>query len=139
MPTPLLLGRTTFISSPRALITARGSLMLRKSPSLSRGAPKSWRGRPLPATVHSLATHRVWQRRFYDMNIRNEAKVAEKLRMHVNPIKARLGLLAGPVAVVKFQVLPSRGQFSGGDGLLPPLAADTANCAASAPPQRSAR
>ena len=58
--------------------------------------------------------------------------------MHVNPVKARLGLLAGPVAVVKFQVLPSRGQFSGGDGL-PPLAADTANCAASAPPQRSAR
>ncbi|HEV2177961.1 MAG TPA: transposase [Terriglobia bacterium] len=45
----------------------------------------------LPATVHSPALHRVWQRRFYDTNIRSDAKVREKLNyMHGNPVKQRL-------------------------------------------------
>jgi hypothetical protein len=45
----------------------------------------------LPATVHSPATHRVWQRRFYDMNVWSDAKVQEKLKyMHDNPVKRGL-------------------------------------------------
>ena len=49
----------------------------------------------LPATVHSSATHRVWQRRFYDMNIWSEAKVQEKLKyVHGNPVKR--GLVPSP-------------------------------------------
>lgn len=38
---------------------------------------------------------RVWQRRFYDFNVRSEKKVGEKLRyMHENPV--RRGLVAHP-------------------------------------------
>ena len=49
----------------------------------------------LPATVHSPATHRVWQRRFYDLNIWIDAKVREKLKyMHGNPVKR--GLVPSP-------------------------------------------
>ena len=49
----------------------------------------------LPATVHSAATHRVWQRRFYDLNIWSDAKVREKLKyMHGNPVKR--GLVRSP-------------------------------------------
>ena len=45
----------------------------------------------LPATVHSPAAYRVWQRRFYDLNIWSDAKVREKLKyMHDNPVKRRL-------------------------------------------------
>ena len=45
----------------------------------------------LPATVHAPATRRVWQRRFYDMNIWSERKVIEKLNyMHANPVRRRL-------------------------------------------------
>ena len=40
----------------------------------------------LPATVHDEASCRVWQRRFYDMNIWSEKKQLEKLDyMHNNP------------------------------------------------------
>jgi hypothetical protein len=40
----------------------------------------------LPATVHDEANGRVWQRRFYDMNIWSEKKQLEKLDyMHNNP------------------------------------------------------
>ena len=46
----------------------------------------------LPPTVHDRASHRVWQRRFYDMNIWSEKKRLEKLTyMHNNPVKRRLG------------------------------------------------
>jgi putative transposase len=42
----------------------------------------------LPATVHDEATYRVWQRRFYDMNIWSDQKRLEKLNyMHNNPVK----------------------------------------------------
>jgi putative transposase len=45
----------------------------------------------LPAAVHSHAHFRVWQRRFYDMNIWSEKKRFEKLNyMHGNPVKRRL-------------------------------------------------
>jgi len=45
----------------------------------------------LPATVHDEANCRVWQRRFYDMNIRSEKKQLEKLDyMHNNPVERRL-------------------------------------------------
>jgi putative transposase len=44
----------------------------------------------LPLTVHH-AHHRVWQRRFYDMNIWSDKKVSEKLdTMHNNPVKRGL-------------------------------------------------
>ncbi|MGH9359832.1 MAG: hypothetical protein ACRD1O_11760 [Terriglobia bacterium] len=45
----------------------------------------------LPATVYSAATHRVRQRRFYDMNIWSQTKILEKLDyMHANPVRRRL-------------------------------------------------
>ena len=45
----------------------------------------------LPRSVHSHATHRVWQRRCYDMNIWSEKKRLEKLNyMHASPVKRRL-------------------------------------------------
>jgi hypothetical protein len=45
----------------------------------------------LPATVHGKANCRVWQRRFYDMNIWSEKKQLEKLDdMHNNPVERRL-------------------------------------------------
>ncbi len=45
----------------------------------------------LPPSVHGHSRHRVWQRRFYDMNIWSEKKRAEKLNyMHGNPTKRRL-------------------------------------------------
>ena len=36
----------------------------------------------LPATVHDEASCRVWQRRFYDMNIWSEKKQLEKTRLY---------------------------------------------------------
>jgi REP-associated tyrosine transposase len=45
----------------------------------------------LPGTVHDEASCRVWQRRFYDMNVWSEKKRLEKLNyMHNNPVKRRL-------------------------------------------------
>ncbi len=45
----------------------------------------------LPSTVHDHADFRVWQRRFYDMNVWSEKKRLEKLNyMHGNPVKRRL-------------------------------------------------
>ncbi len=50
----------------------------------------------LPASVHHHAEHRVWQRRFYDMNVWSEKKRLEKLNyMHQNPVKRRLVAEAG--------------------------------------------
>jgi putative transposase len=41
----------------------------------------------LPVTVHRPSTHRVWQRRFYDLNVWSEKKFQEKLDyMHANPV-----------------------------------------------------
>jgi putative transposase len=49
----------------------------------------------LPATVHDQAQYRVWQRRYYVMNIFTEKKRLEKLHyMHGNPVKR--GLVASP-------------------------------------------
>jgi REP element-mobilizing transposase RayT len=45
----------------------------------------------LPSTVHDESRFRVWQRRFYDMNIWSEKKQMEKLSyMHGNPVQGRL-------------------------------------------------
>ena len=45
----------------------------------------------LPSTVHDETNCRVWQRRFYDMNIWIEKKQLEKLDyMHNNPVTRRL-------------------------------------------------
>jgi putative transposase len=47
----------------------------------------------LPPTVHLHGPHRVWQRRFYDLNVWSEQKIREKLDyMHGNP--AERGLVA---------------------------------------------
>jgi putative transposase len=49
----------------------------------------------LPSTVHSPAHFRLWQRRFYDMNIWSEKNRFEKLNyMHGNPVKR--GLVNSP-------------------------------------------
>ncbi len=48
-----------------------------------------------PADGPSPATHRVWQRRFYDLNIGSEKKRLEKLTyIHHNPVKR--GLVGSP-------------------------------------------
>lgn len=45
----------------------------------------------LPATVHDEAHFRVWQRRFYDLNVWSPKKRDEKLTyMHNNPVKRGL-------------------------------------------------
>ncbi len=45
----------------------------------------------LPPSVQRHGPYRVWQRRFYDMNIWSEKKRVEKLNyMHGNPTKRRL-------------------------------------------------
>ena len=45
----------------------------------------------LPLTFHGPSQYRVWQRRFFDMNIYSEKKRLEKLDyMHANPVKRRL-------------------------------------------------
>ncbi|MGH9357611.1 MAG: REP-associated tyrosine transposase [Terriglobia bacterium] len=49
----------------------------------------------LPSTVHCPSTYRVWQRRFYDLNVWNLKKRLEKLDyMHANPVKR--GLVDSP-------------------------------------------
>ncbi|MEE8256340.1 MAG: transposase [Acidobacteriota bacterium] len=49
----------------------------------------------LPPSVHLHGPHRVWQRRFYDLNVWSEKKRLEKLNyMHGNPVKR--GLAAHP-------------------------------------------
>ncbi len=50
----------------------------------------------LPATVHDEAHCRVWQRRFYDMNVWSDKKISEKLDyMHNNPVQRRLAKKPG--------------------------------------------
>jgi putative transposase len=45
----------------------------------------------LPESVHDESAYRVWQRRFYDLNLWSEKKRLEKLNyMHANPVKRRL-------------------------------------------------
>ena len=45
----------------------------------------------LPPTVHLHGPYRVWQRRFYDLNVWSEKKRLEKLNyMHGDPVKRRL-------------------------------------------------
>ncbi len=49
----------------------------------------------LPPTVHLHGPHRVWQRRFNDLNVWSEKKRREKLNyMHGNPVKR--GLVPSP-------------------------------------------
>jgi putative transposase len=49
----------------------------------------------LPPTVHHHGPYRVWQRRFYDLNVWTEKKRLEKLTyMHGNPVKR--GLVTSP-------------------------------------------
>jgi REP-associated tyrosine transposase len=49
----------------------------------------------LPPTVHLHGPHRVWQRRFYDLNVWSEKKRLEKLNYtHGNPVKR--GIVASP-------------------------------------------
>ena len=49
----------------------------------------------LPPTVHLHGPHRVWQRRFYDLNVWREKKRREKLNdLHANRVKR--GLVPSP-------------------------------------------
>src|SRR2546426_11287583 len=49
----------------------------------------------LPPTVHHHGPYRVWQRRFYDLNVWSEKKRLEKLNyMHANPVKR--GVVTSP-------------------------------------------
>jgi len=64
--------------------------------SLRQNPHHAWCGKMLarlrlPPTVHDEAHYRVWQRRFYDLNIWSEKKRLEKLTyMHNNPVKRGL-------------------------------------------------
>jgi putative transposase len=64
--------------------------------NLRENVQSAWCGRMLnrfnlPPSVHHHAHFRVWQRRFYDMNILSPRKRLEKLDyMHGNPVKRRL-------------------------------------------------
>jgi len=78
--------------SPRHAFYAVGSWM--KGPRQNRrqaGCARMPARFSLPATVRDEANCRVWQRRFYDMNIWSEKKQLEKLDdMHNNPVTQRL-------------------------------------------------
>ena len=64
--------------------------------NLKDNAHFPWCGRMLarlrvPPSVHLHGAYRVWQRRFYDLNIWSEKKRLEKLNyMHGNPVHRRL-------------------------------------------------
>ena len=67
-------------------------------------------GRRKPASPN-----RFWQARFYDFNVWTEQKRIEKLRyIHRNPV-ARIGSLAGAVALEQFSRVPVRRGRSGAD------------------------
>lgn len=52
-----------------------------------RWCKKMLKALTLPPTVHLHGPHRVWQRRFYDLNVWSERKLQEKLDyMHANPV-----------------------------------------------------
>jgi len=75
-------------------LEGRTALFILKNLRANRGYP--WCQRilarlTLPPTVHHDARFRIWQRRFYDMNIWNPRKRDEKLNyMHNNPVNRRL-------------------------------------------------
>jgi REP element-mobilizing transposase RayT len=70
-----------------ARIQQRERPATRRTADLKPGGPRY----PLPATVHDEANGRVWQRRFYDMNIWSEKKINEKLDyVHNNPVERKL-------------------------------------------------
>ena len=67
--------------------TARFILKTLRQERRHRWCSRMLRRFTLPATVHDEASCRVWQRRFYDMNIWTEKKQLEKLDyMHNNPV-----------------------------------------------------
>jgi hypothetical protein len=60
----------------------------------------------LPSTVQDESRFRVWQRRFYDVNIWSEKKRMEKLNyMHGNPVQRRLVSSPELMALVKLSLL----------------------------------
>jgi REP element-mobilizing transposase RayT len=91
--------------------------------SIHEKAESAWcqgmlRSFTLPATVHHYAHRRVWQRRFYDMNIWRES--AEETRHHAQQSgEARVGGEAGrlvPPRGIELEVLLPGRQFGAGDG-----------------------
>jgi REP-associated tyrosine transposase len=68
--------------------------------TLRQNTERAWRQKVLsrlmlPPTVHLHGPYRVWQRRFYDLNIWSRRKIGEKLNdMHGNPVKR--GLVKSP-------------------------------------------
>jgi hypothetical protein len=74
----------------------------------------------LPPTVHHHAHFRVWQRRFYYMNIWTPEKRNEKLiYMHNNPVKRGLVKERGDwsrVRGIELAILFFERRFKAGDG-----------------------
>ena len=71
--------------------TARFILSNLQASSRARWCKKMLTALTLPPTVHLHGPHRVWQRRFYDLNVWSEKKRLEKLDyMHANPVERRL-------------------------------------------------
>ena len=92
----LLLWPTTSANPSQIMKKLKGRTARLILTTLRENRENSWRqkmlGRfTLPSTVHDEAQCRVWQRRFYDMNIWTEKKQLEKLNyMHNNPVQRRL-------------------------------------------------
>ena len=69
----------------------------------------------LPPTVHLHGPYRVWQRRFYDLNVWSEKKRREKLNyMHGNPVQR--GMVTSPD---QWPWSSFRFYFLGDDSVLP--------------------
>jgi putative transposase len=87
-------------STPRIVQQLKQRTAYRVLQGLRENAGQAWcrqmLGRfRLPETVHDQAQFRVWQRRYYAMNIFTDKKRLEKLNyMHGNPVKC--GLVASP-------------------------------------------
>ncbi len=72
--------------------TAKSILWHLRKNSAHAWCAKMLRTVTLPPTVHLHGPHRVWQRRFYDLNVWSEKKRLGKLAyMHHNPVKRGLG------------------------------------------------
>ena len=96
----LLIQPRPAASTPRLLQQLKQRTAYRLLRALRGNARHAWCRKMLarfrlPETVHDEAEYRVWQRRYYAMNIFTDQKRLEKLRyMHGNPVKR--GLVASP-------------------------------------------
>ena len=84
-------GRQPFPDHAEAGVARRHILKILRENRGEAWCAKMLAGFTLPASVHDEAHCLMWQRRFYDMNVRSEKKKLEKLDyMHHNPAQRGL-------------------------------------------------